>query len=215
MSPTHDSQMIHATLLEMFAAVCPWLALVLCLQVAAVKCGIKASGARQLWLLGLIALGVLAVPVQGIAIARWVASINPNFSIPFTGLLAVTVWERAFAQKIFSARDWSASWTFGAVGGLALYPVALGLGKFDTYEWGWGFSALFAGIAALTGLLVWKQNRSGILLLLAIVAYHLRLLESTNYWEYLLDPVYCLVSILVLSYRLGKSCCRRRQPAQC
>lgn len=151
---------------------------------------------------------------SGIAIARWVTSINANFSIPFTGLLAVTVWERAFANKIFSARDWSASWTFGAVGGLALYPMALGLGKFDTYEWGWNFSPLFTGIAALTGLLVWKQNRFGILLVLAIVAYRLRLLESTNYWEYLLDPVYCLVSILVLSWRLGNCCRRRRQPTQ-
>ncbi len=206
--------MIHATILEMFSAVCPWLALLLCLQFAAVHCGVKESGARQLFLLGLIAAGVLAVPVRGIAIARWVTSINANFSIPFTGLLAVTVWERAFANKIFSARDWSASWTFGAVGGLALYPMALGLGKFDTYEWGWNFSPLFTGIAALTGLLVWKQNRFGILLVLAIVAYRLRLLESTNYWEYLLDPVYCLVSILVLSWRLGNCCRRRRQPTQ-
>jgi hypothetical protein len=206
--------MIHATILEMFSAVCPWLALLLCLQFAAVHCGVNARGARRLLLLGLIAIGILAVPVRGIVIARWVASINANFSIPFTGLLAVTVWERAFANKIFSARDWSAGWMFGAIGGLALYPMALGLGKFDTYEWGWNFSPLFTGIAALTGLLVWKQNRFGILLLLAIVAYRLRLLESTNYWEYVLDPVYCLVSILVLSWRLGKCCCWRRQPTQ-
>jgi hypothetical protein len=95
-----------------------------------------------------------------------------------------------------------------------LYPLALGLGKFDPYEWGWSFSPLFAGVAVLTGWLVWKQNRFGILLLLAIVAYHLQLLESTNYWEYLLDPVYCLLAILALSYLLVRRCCWRRQPAQ-
>jgi hypothetical protein len=206
--------MIHATVLEIVSAVGPWLVLVMCLQFGAVRFGIKASGARQLLVLGLIALAVLAVPIQGISMARWVASINPNFSIPFTGLLAVTVWERAFGKKIFSAHDWDASWSFGAVGGLVLYPLALGLGKFDPYEWGWGFSPLFAGIAVLTGLLVWKQNRYGILLLLAIVAWHLRLFESPNYWEYLLDPVYCLVSIPALGYRFAKGCCWRRQPAQ-
>jgi hypothetical protein len=206
--------MIHTIIIELFAAVCPWLALVLCLQVGVVHFRVKASGARQLLLLGLIALGVLAVPIQGIPIARWVASINSNFSICFTGLLAVTVWEGAFAKKLFSARDWHTTWIFGAVGGLGLYPLALGFGKFDIYEWGWGFSPLFAGIAVLTGLLVWKQNRFGILLLLAIVAYHLRLLESTNYWEYLLDPVYCLISILALGYLLARRCCRRRQPTQ-
>jgi hypothetical protein len=206
--------MIHAIILEIFSAVWPWLVLVWCLQFGAVRFRVRTSGARQLLVLGLIALGVLAAPIRGISIARWVASINPNFSIPFTGLLAVTVWERAFGKKIFSARDWDSSWTFGAVGGFVLYPLALGLGKFDPYEWGWSFSPLFAGIAVLTGLLIWKQNRFGILLLLAVVAYNLRLLESTNYWEYLVDPVYCLFSILVLGYRLGMVCWRRRQPAQ-
>jgi hypothetical protein len=206
--------MTHSTIVEIFSAFCPWLVLVLCLQFGAVHCGVKASGARRLLVLGLIALGVLVAPIQGIPIARWVASINSSFSIPFSGLLAVTVWERAFAKKIFSARDWNASWMFGAVGGLVLYPLALGLGKFDTYEWGWSFSPLFAGIAVLTGLLVWKHNRFGLLLLLAIVAYYLRLLESTNYWEYLLDPVYCLIAVLILSYRLTKGCCWRRQPTQ-
>jgi hypothetical protein len=206
--------MIPGTIVEIFAAVCPWLALVLCLQLGAVLCGVKASGARRLLVFGLIAFGLLAVPIQGIPIARWIASINSNCSILFTGLLAVAVWERTFARKIFSARDWHTTWVFGAVGGIVLYPLALGLGKFDTYEWGWSFSPLFAGIAVLTGLLVWKQNRLGILLLLAIAAYHLQLLESTNYWEYLLDPVYCLIAILALGYLLARRCCWRRQPTQ-
>src|SRR5215831_18069824 len=117
--------MIHVTSVEIFAAVCPWLALVLWLQFGAVLCGVKAGGARRLLVFGLIALGLLAVPIQGIPIARWIASINSNFSIPFTGLLAVTVWEQAFATKIFSARDWHTSWVFGAVSGLVLYPLAL------------------------------------------------------------------------------------------
>ena len=47
---------------------------------------------------------------------------------------------------------------------------ALGFGKFDTYQWEWKFSPLFAAIGARTGWLIWKLNRSGILLLLAVVA---------------------------------------------
>ena len=39
-------------------------------------------------------------------------------------------------------------------------------------------------------------------LLLAIAAYHLRLQESANYWDYLLDPVYCLVSIIALAWQM-------------
>ncbi len=37
---------------------------------------------------------------------------------------------------------------FGALGGLALYPFALGVGSIDPYEWGWRFSPLFVVIAS-------------------------------------------------------------------
>ena len=85
--------------------------------------------------------------------------------------------------------------------GLGLYPLALGWGSFDPYEWGWSFSPLFVAVAVMTALLAWKQNRFCLPLLLAIAAYHLRLQESANYWDYLLDPVYCLVSIIALAWQ--------------
>ena len=150
--------MSHATIVEVCSAVCPWLALMWCLQRA----------------------------------ARLV-------SIPMTAILAVIVWEQISERSLFSEREWTTAWSFGAIGGLALYPMALGLGSFDPYEWGWRFSLLFVAIGALTAWLIWKQNRFGFLLLLAVVAFQLRLLESTNYWDYLLDPVYSLVSIAWLA----------------
>ena len=70
------------------------------------------------------------------------------------------------------------------------------------------------GIALLTGLLLAKQNRFGLLLLLAIVAYHLGLLESENYWDYLLDPAYCLVALIVLGCQLGARVLKRSRPVQ-
>ena len=77
--------------------------------------------------------------------------------------------------------------------------MAQGMGSFDPYEWGWPYSPLIVVIGALTVVLVWKQNRFGFLLVLAAVAFQLHLLESTNYWDYLLDPVYSLVSIVWLT----------------
>ena len=109
------------------------------------------------------------------------------------------VWERVFERSLLAEREWTTAWSFGAIGGLALYPMALGLGSFDPYEWGWPFSPLFVVIGALTVLLIWKQNRFGVLLVLAAVAFQLHLLESTNYWDYLLDPIYSLVSIVWLA----------------
>ena len=151
--------MSHSTLIGWFAAVCPWLALVWGFQAVAGRCGLERRGWARLSLLSLAAIGFLVVPVQGIPIAGWVRGINANFSIPLTGLLAVAVWEEEFRVKLLSGRDWTAAWAFGALAGLGLYPLALGWGSFDPYEWGWSFGALFVASAGLTGVLLWKQNR--------------------------------------------------------
>jgi len=194
--------MSHSTLIALFSACCPWLALVRSFQAVAGRCGLARRGGARLSLLGVVAIGLLPVPVRGMPVAGWLRGCNANFSIPFTALLAVAVWETEFSARLFSQRDWTAGWAFGSLAGLGLYPFALGWGRLDPYEWGWSFLPLAVISALLTSALLWKQNRFGLLLLLAILAYNLRLLESTNYWDYLLDPVYCLVSIITLGWRL-------------
>jgi len=114
-------------------------------------------------------------------------------------------------QEVFSERDWSAGWSFGAAGGLMLYPLALGVGRFDPYEWGWRFSPLFVIIAVLSSWLIWKNNRFGLLLLVAVIAFHLHLLESSNYWDYLLDPIFGFASMAALARR-GFSAFSRPRP---
>ncbi len=198
---------------DMFSAVGPWLALVLGLQCVAGVCGPKGRRGRGLAVSALVAVGVFLLPIQGNCIARWLVSLNAVFSIPFNGLLAVMIWERASGRKLFSAGDWTMSWGFGALGAV-FYPLALGLGSFDPYVWGWNFSPLFVGVAILTGLLLAKQNRLGLLLLLAGAAYHLRLLESENYWDYLLDPIYCLVALPVLGGQFVARAWRRVRSVQ-
>jgi hypothetical protein len=178
-----------------FSAICPWLALVWCLLRIATWLRLGLRGWTLLALAGAIATVLLLVPIQGLAIARWVAGLNTNFSVPLTGMLAVAVCQRGLGRQTFAERDWIAGWSFGAIGSLTLYPLALGVSGFDPYEWGWRFSPLFVIVAALSSWLIWKKNRFGILLLVAVVAFHLRLLESSNYWDYLLDPITGLVSL--------------------
>jgi len=189
----------------LLAAAAPWLVLTLCLQRAARWIGLTRRGWALLEWPGAIALAVLLVPIDGLALARWVAGLAANVSIPFTGLLAVAVWEGAFERRVSSRRDWNPGWGFGALAGLALYPFALGVGGVDPYEWGWRFSALFVAMGTLTAWLIWKQRWFGYVLLLAAIAFHLRLLESSNYWDYLVDPAYCLVSLIALVWRLAAS----------
>jgi hypothetical protein len=193
--------MNDAVVAWVFSAMCPWLALLLCVQRLIAWRGVALRGWPLLIVSGVVAVGVLLIPVERIALARWVASISPNFSVPLTGLLAIATWERAFARPVLTQRDRNAAWTFGGVAGLLLYPFALGVSRIDPYEWGWSASPLFIVVGMLTAWLIWRRNRFGLLLLLAVIAFHLQLLESSNYWDYLIDPIYWLASLAVLGTR--------------
>ena len=193
--------MTHDTAAAVFAAACPWLALTLCFDRIANRRGSRGPAWASMCISGIAACALLIVPVGGIVVARWVAALTANLSIPLTGLLAAAAWERTFEAPVLSSAEWRTAWLFGALAGIVLYPLALGVGSIDPYEWGWRFSPLFVAIAALTVWLLWKRNRFGFLLLLAAAAFHLRLLESTNYWDYLLDPVFCMASLVVIGRR--------------
>jgi hypothetical protein len=194
--------MSHTPFVPSLGLLCPWLVLLLALQALSGFCGVRRRGWPRLLILALLAAGLLQIPISGFSIAQWVRGISADFSIPWIGLLAIAAWEHEFRRKVFSTGAWIVTWVFGALAGIALYPLALGVSSFDPYEWGWSFSALFVISAVLTTFLIWNQNRFGVLLLLAVVAYQLRGLESANYWDYLVDPVYCLVSVGALGWQL-------------
>jgi hypothetical protein len=193
--------MNDAVVTWVFSAMCPWLALLLCVQRLIAWRSVALRGWPLLIGSGVIAAGVLLIPIERIALARWVASISPSFSVPLTGLLAIAAWERAFSRPVLTQGDRNVTWTFGAVAGLLLYPFALGVSRIDPYEWGWSASPLFMVVGVLTAWLIWRRNRFGVLVLVAVMAFHLQLLESSNYWDYLIDPIYWLASLVVLGTR--------------
>jgi hypothetical protein len=156
-----------------------------------------------------IALAVSLIPVGGIPLGRWLTGVCSNFSLPLLALLTGGIGRRIFRTNWLGARGTRAALWFGAAAGGLLYPMAMGLGGMDSYAAGWNFSWLFAGTGALAMLLIWRGNKFGLVLLSAIAAYHLGLLESDNYWDYLVDPVYFLVSLGAL-VRQGLRGFRRR-----
>ena len=158
------------------------------------------------WFLGLaaLALGVLMFPVQGLPLARWLAGVVDHWSIPLLALLATAVAQKFLGIELLRRADQQAAWVFGAVAGVALYPLALGLGPFDPYSLGWHFGPLFAVAGMVAVILHWRRNRFGIVLLLAVAAWASRLPESGNYWDCLLDPVYFFASLGVLAAQIHR-----------
>ena len=80
--------------------------------------------------------------------------------------------------------------------GIFLYPSALGLSPLDAYSLGYTPVYLGPFIFLLFACAVWLNYwLPAISLALALAAYHFKLLESNNLWDYLIDPVilvYCL-----------------------
>jgi hypothetical protein len=95
---------------------------------------------------------------------------------------------------------------------IIFYPLALGFGMFDPYVWGYGsFGFLIAVVifGLLCGLAGWVW---GVWLIsLAIMAWAAHWHESTNLWDYLLDPflaVWSVCAIITFIYQ------RRRAKTQ-
>jgi hypothetical protein len=109
-------------------------------------------------------------------------------------LLASACIHRFFGIDLLQGHDRRAAWLFGALAGLLLYPLALGWGPFDPYSLGWHFGPLFVSVAVLACVLILRRNGFGVVLVLAIAAWHLRAVESGNYWDCLIDPFYFLFS---------------------
>lgn len=155
---------------------------------------------------GMVSLALVLFPWFGQWLPFWSASLSANFSVPMALLLVVGILGRARQVAIFRPHDWQAAWVFGAVASLVLYPSALGLGpqNFDAYALGWpwlfwGSSLmLFGGVAVASAGLLWRGNRFGYVLLVTLAAYGTGFQESTNLWDYLLDPVFGAVSLLTI-----------------
>jgi len=173
----------------------PAMTLMLVFGGVARRFGIDARGLKWGAGLALMSLGLLMIPVDSLPLARWLAGIVDHWSVPLVAILASAVARRFLGIELLRRKDWQTAWIFGVGAGLALYPQALGWGPLDPYALGWQFGPLFIAMAALTALLLWRQSRFGVVLLLAIAAWHLHASESANYWDCLVDPFYFLISL--------------------
>ncbi|KXS31792.1 MAG: Uncharacterized protein AWT59_2091 [Candidatus Gallionella acididurans] len=93
---------------------------------------------------------------------------------------------------------------------LAFYPMALGAGSFDPYRLGYG-NPLLIVVLLLIALAAWfrKFTLVALCIALATLAWAGGWYESSNLWDYLLDPfvaIYALAAMMIFGVkRLSKS----------
>ncbi len=121
-----------------------------------------------------------------------------EFSVTLAALLLGSVYlAMADAERLSALRSQLTHLKFvAAAAGLLLYPMSLGLGYFDPYALGYRPALLLAAVVAGT-VLWWIERARAIALCLtaAALSHTFDLGESSNLWDYLIDPVvviYCL-----------------------
>lgn len=174
--------------------------------IAMVTLGVMLAPARlnslhRTWLAVALLL-VSLVPWNGLPLAGYTRGIVGDLSMSSLVLLAWTIIQRihlpgallTFSRELFAARS-----TFLALIALcacALYPLALGLSMFDPYRLGYA-SPLILGAFSLVAFAAWwrRQNLITLVLALSIVAWSIGWYESTNLWDYVLDPLVALYAM--------------------
>ncbi len=92
------------------------------------------------------------------------------------------------------------------------YPFALGLGMIDPYVWGYGSIPFLIAVLVFAVVCALANWTKGVWIIsIAIIAWAAHWHESSNLWDYLLDPllaIWALLAFLGMLYR------RRRDKAR-
>lgn len=148
---------------------------------------------RGILLAGCLLLSL--VPVQGISLALQLRTYVGDLSVASLVLLGWTTLSR-FGLAPASAGDRLASLALFAGLAVLLYPAALGLSYADPYQLGFEPRPMLLVLGLLCAVLIIQGSWLGALaLVLATLAFALRLGASENYWDYLIDPYLALYSL--------------------
>jgi hypothetical protein len=187
---------------SLFYFLFPFLIVLLGLQTMLRAAGIKTCGPGRTALLSLASAALVAFPVDGLSLAAYARGINSDWSIPT--LLLMLHWARgnATGANLQDPRTHRSFWRFGALSAFLLYPAALGLSGFDPYALGFGSGYMLLALLTASLALIVRRNPLGVVLPVCVACWNLGFLESKNLWDYLIDPLFGVVSILMVGAEL-------------
>jgi hypothetical protein len=153
----------------------------------------------------------LLVPVSGLTAAQWLRSVLGDTSILTWVILSNILAQRLFGFALLSSQSRKHLLLGVLLTGAVFFPLALGLGSVDPYHF--GYAPLWMGVLiAMISIFAWfrGQRDLAVVVLLPLLAFNLYALESTNLWDYLLDPVLLIYALIQSAmhfkgYRLRKN----------
>jgi hypothetical protein len=158
------------------------------------------SKSRLAILMGAV-FAVMLIPFGGMPFAAYLRGLTGDLSITTLVLLWCALLRPWYACVRVEAKQWLEMLVLITLAALALYPMALGAGAYDSYSLGYG-NLQFVVALLLLALAAWfrKFVLIAVCIALATLAWAIGWDESNNLWDYLLDPfvtIYALFSIIV------------------
>jgi len=125
-------------------------------------------------------------------LVAYIRGVSGELSI-ITMMLIIFTWSSWPSCRLSSATP-----IVIALASILFYPFALGLTMFDPYSWGYG-SIIFVVAVMMMALLFFFTKRSweALMISLAVIAWSIHWHESTNLWDYLLDPFLAVWALMV------------------
>ena len=138
-----------------------------------------------------IAAGALSfVPLGHLSPAAYLRGQFGDLSVISMALLAVAALSFLLGRDLLGERTRKAFYPSVALVALLFYPFALGFSYFDPYAAGYGSYLMLGALAVLT-LAAWTVRLHAVAAIVsaALAAQLAGALESSNLWDYLLDPL--------------------------
>lgn len=145
----------------------------------------------------LLCLGVACLPVNGLPVSAWVRGAIDDLSIMSMMLLALNCFSHYSQRTLIQGAERKALTGLVVMAALILYPASLGMSMTDPWQWGFEprWMIIMVGVLAVTSCLLgwWSM---AMLLSMSTLAFTMQLKESTNFWDYLLDPLLVIVTMV-------------------
>ena len=131
----------------------------------------------------------LPAGVADLPLVAYVRGITSDLSVTLVALACLVLGQFLFGLPALGRRNRLMLCGAIVVAAAVLYPTALGWGDWDAYRLGWGsFSML--GMLLVLVMVFWLIGMRLLPMLvgLALLAWVTGWMESTNLWDYLIDP---------------------------
>jgi len=139
---------------------------------------------------------LVAAPIGPLSLAAYARGWFGDLSITTNVLLVLGLFPHLSGRRPVDPRQEIAINRLIAVTALVFYPLALGFGPFDPYRLGYGSPWFLTGLFMVAlGAWAGRFHLVSICIALAVMAHAMGWNESTNLWDYLLDPLVSIYAI--------------------